>query len=151
MANTWFEWKSALTHRISGNIHGGSPGNIIDVAIELKKFRGNPFYGIMNIHGTDMWNALGILGWILLLPLCWILYNKKSLPLDVLCGFLLAGILVSGWFITFEQHTIIHAGSTGRLVSLFAGLGMSAALTMIWILKASHAVDKGPSNAQKQF
>jgi hypothetical protein len=109
------------------------------VAGALKGARADPFYGVLSKHGADLWYALGLLGWVLLVPLCWGLVNKQKLPLNVLSGFLLTGVLIPVWFLIFKQHTIVHAWMTGRLLSLFAGLGMSAAITMLAILKTRAA------------
>jgi hypothetical protein len=101
-------------------------------------------------HGADVFYALGFLGWVLLVPLCWGLAKKQKLPLDVVLGFLLGGIMIPGWFFIFKQHTIIHAWMTGRLLSLFAGVGMSAAITMFAILITRRSVEEPPDLAQRR-
>jgi len=147
------QWKNELTSWFGGNVHvasGQAPGTITDVARELWHGRADPFYGVLTNHGADVFYALGFLGWVLLVPLCWGLAKKQKLPLDVVLGFLLAGIMVPGWFFIFKQHTIIHAWMTGRLLSLFAGLGMSAAITMFAILITRRGVDEPLNLAQRR-
>jgi hypothetical protein len=134
-----FQWKNVLTYRFSGNLSDASAATLWHVAGALKGARADPFYGVLSKHGADLWYALGLLGWVLLVPLCWGLVNKQKLPLNVLSSFLLTGALIPVWFLIFKQHTIVHAWMTGRLLSLFAGLGMSAAITMLAILKTRAA------------
>jgi hypothetical protein len=123
-------------------------GTIRDVVRALRQTRAFPFYGILTAPETDFFYALGFLGWGLLVPLCWGLGKKQKLPLDVVLGFLLGGIMIPGWFFIFKQHTIIQAPMTGRLLSLFAGLGMSAAITMLVILMTRRGVDERPDLAR---
>jgi hypothetical protein len=161
------QWKNALTFRIAGNVTVFSDqrtGTITDVARALWQTRADPFYGILTNHafcsfswsswptciGADFFYALGFLGWVLLVPLCWGLAKKQKLPLDVVLGFLLGGIMIPGWFFIFKQHTIIHAWMTGRLLSLFAGLGMSAAITMLVILITRRSVEEPPDLARRR-
>ena len=147
------QWKNDLTSWFAGNAHvvsGQPPGTITDVARALWHRRADPFYGVLTNHGADVFYALGFLGWVLLVPLCWGLAKKQKLPLDVVLGFLLGGIMIPGWFFIFKQHTIIHAWMTGRLLSLFAGVGMSAAITMFAILITRRSVEEPPDLAQRR-
>ena len=146
------QWKNDLTFRFAGKVYvfsGQPPGTITDVARALWHSRADPFYGVLTNHGADVFYALGFLGWVLLVPLCWGLAKKQKLPLDIVLGFLLGGIMIPGWFFIFKQHTIIHAWMTGRLLSLFAGLGMSAAITMFAILITRRSVEEPPDFAQR--
>jgi hypothetical protein len=152
--DVFLQWKNNLTSRFYGNVYVFSDqrsGTITDVARALWHNRADPFYGVLTKHGADVFYALGFLGWVLLVPLCcWGLAKKQKLPLDVVLGFLLGGIMIPGWFFIFKQHTIIHNWLTGRLLSLFAGLGMSAAITMLTILIARRGVDEPPDLAQRR-
>jgi hypothetical protein len=57
--------------------------------------------------------------------------HKKGVPyVGALLGFISAASLVPAWYLFLEQHTIVHAWMTGRLISLFCGLGMSLALLL---------------------
>jgi len=133
--DTFYEWNNQLARRVAGNLPDASAATLRHMAVALMGARADPFYGVLSEHGADLWYAFGLLGWILLVPLCWSLVKKQKLPLNTLLGFLLAGILIPLWFIIFKQHTIVHAWMTGRLLVLLAGLGMSAALTLFAILK----------------
>jgi hypothetical protein len=157
------QWKNDLTIRFAAKIDLFGPPmtpTITDVARYLWHSRAIPFYGVLTKHGADVYAlgflgadvfyALGFLGWVLLVPLCWGLAKKQKLPLDVVLGFLLGGIMIPGWFFIFKEHTIIHPWMTGRLLSLFAGLGMSAAITMFAILITRRGVDEPPNLAQRR-
>ena len=157
------QWKNDLTIRFAAKIYLFGPPmtpTITDVARYLWHSRAIPFYGVLTKHGADVYAlgflgadvfyALGFLGWVLLVPLCWGLAKKQKLPLDVVLGFLLGGIMIPGWFFIFKEHTIIHPWLTGRLLSLFAGLGMSAAITMLVILMTRRGVDEPPDLAQRR-
>jgi hypothetical protein len=143
------QWKNHLILDTSGNVYQ-QPGTITDVARALWHSRAFPFYGVLTPHGADFFYALGFLGWVLLVPLCWGLAKKQKLPLDVVLGFLLGGIMIPGWFFIFKQHTIIQAWLTGKLLSLFAGLGMSAAITMFVILITRRSVEEPPDLAHRR-
>ena len=65
--------------------------------------------------------------------MCLVLLIRKKSILNVASGFVVAGILVPIWYFTFKEHTIAHPWMTAKLLSLFAGLGMSAAITMATI------------------
>jgi hypothetical protein len=152
-ADVLVQWKNELTYRFYGKVpvfSGQPPATITDMARELWHRRAEPFYGILTNHGADIFYVLGVLGWILFVPLCWGLAKKQKLPLDVVLGFLLSGIMIPGWFFIFKQHTIIHAWLTGRLLSLFAGLGMSAAITMLAISIGRREVDERPDLARRR-
>jgi multisubunit Na+/H+ antiporter MnhB subunit len=142
-----FEWKYNLTYRITGHFGGGTGGltppvNLMNMVVSLRNQSGYPFYGILSRGGADFFYAVGFLGWVLSLPLCLVLHEKKKLPSNTLSGFLLAGMLIPSWFFILMEHSIGDAWLTGRLLSLFAGLGMSAFITMFVILKRTTSKTK---------
>ena len=65
--------------------------------------------------------------------LCWKLHRKGVSPVPAL-GIVMAAALVPAWFLVFEQHTIVHAWMTVRLVTPFCGLGMSLVVLAGWAL-----------------
>ena len=130
------EWKNMLAYRVTGDLPGAGEPTFRLMVEALKNTRALPFDGIFPKHVIDLWYVLGLVGWVILAPLCWNLLKKRALPLTVLSGFFLAGALVPVWFVVFKQHTIIHSWMTGRLLTLFAGLGMSAALVTLGSRKA---------------
>jgi hypothetical protein len=132
------EWKKDLAYRFTGNLASGVDvhvrASLVNVAAALREHRGDPFYGILSKHEADLFYAIGFLAWLLLL-LCWTVLRKKKIRADCLYGFLTAGALIVCWFLILREHTVIHAWETGRLLTLFAGLGMSGALSMLALLK----------------
>jgi hypothetical protein len=128
--DVFLQWKNHLTFRLGEDAY-----SVTDVARKLWHTRALPFSGLLPIHGADVFYALGFLGWVLLVPLCWGLAKKQKLPLDVVLAFLLAGVMIPVWFFIFRQHTMFFGWMTVRFLSLFAGLGMSAAVTMLAIEK----------------
>lgn len=142
LSNTLLEWTHDLTYRMTGYLGRAvdsqtSAASLVHIAIVLKNHRADPFYGILSPGATDLFYALGFIGWILLLPVCWLLFERKKLSFSTLSAFLLAGMFIPGWFLILRQHTMGDAWLTVRLLSLFAGLGMSAFLTMFVMLRAT--------------
>jgi hypothetical protein len=128
-------WLSDLAYRVSGSLDDIYPGQTIQPSLHrlfttLKGNRHQPFHGFLSTQLADAFYALGFLSWAAVLPLCWVLHKKAVPYLGALLGLVSAASLVPAWFLLFEQHTIIHAWMTGRLMSLFFGLGMSLALLL---------------------
>jgi hypothetical protein len=145
LLDTVSEWKNMLAYRVTGDLPGAGEPTFRLMAEALKNTRALPFDGLFPKHVIDVWYALGLIGWLALVPLCWVLLRKRTLPWNVISGFVLAGALIPGWFVVFRQHTIIHSWMTGRLLTLFAGLGMSAALL---ILRSGMASAEVPAKSQ---
>jgi hypothetical protein len=128
-------WLSAFTYRVSGTLDGLYPGKNVPPSLHrlftaLKGTRHMPFHGFLGIRLADVFYSLGFLSWATVLPL-YLALRKKNVPCSgALLGFVSAACLVPVWFLLLEQHTIIHAYMTGRLMSLFFGLGMSLALLL---------------------
>jgi len=108
------------------------PPSLYKLFVALKDHREYPFYGIFSKRFADLFYALGFAGWAIALPFCWVLHKKGNPHIDAALGLTMVASLVPAWFLFFEQHTIIHAWMTGRLVSLFCGLGISLAALVAW-------------------
>lgn len=126
-------WVSELSHRVSGT---AGPTNTVpslkDALLALKQFRGYPFHGFLDTRNADAFYGLGLIAWALSLWLCWEGYRKGAGVSCIAISFIMAASLVPGWFLIFKQHTVLHAWMTGRLVSVFCGLGMSLAVYVGW-------------------
>jgi hypothetical protein len=129
-------WTSSLSYRLSGSLGNESSINahpsLYRLLLALKDARQDPFHGILNKHAADGFYVLGFAAWALAIPLCWKLHRRGVPSTTVAAGFVIPAALVPVWYLVFEQHTIIHAWITGRLISLFCGLGMSLAVLMVW-------------------
>jgi hypothetical protein len=143
------EWQSIFAERLGGSLMGDGgparPPTIIDILLRLKATREYPFHAVVGKHEGDIVYALGLLAWLLLLPVCWTMLKRRKLPRDVLGGFLLAGSLIPGWYLIFKQHTVIHSWITGRLLVLFTGLGLSSLFTMFALLRGRSRAAPNPS------
>ena len=133
------EWLADFAHRVGGNLNDMFPEQNVPPSLRrliaaLKGNRHLPFHGFLPIRVADAYYALGFLCWAAIFPLCRAL-RKKSVPYSgAVWGFLLTAAIVPAWFLLLEQHTIIHVWMTGRLMSLFFGLGMSLALLLGLVL-----------------
>jgi hypothetical protein len=128
-------WLSDLSYRVSGNLNDKYPNQNIHPSLHrvftaLNATRDQPFHGFLSKRLADVFYSLGFVSWIASLPLCWALHKKGVPYVGALLGFISAASLVPAWYLLLEQHTIVHAWMTGRLISLFCGLGMSLALLL---------------------
>jgi hypothetical protein len=71
--------------------------------------------------------------------------NRRILSLLINLGLVVTGVCFA-IFIRLAGYSYV----TGRLLSLFAGLGMSAAITMLVILMTRRGVDEPPDLAQRR-
>jgi hypothetical protein len=133
------EWLADFAHRVSGNLNDMFPEQNVPPSLRrliaaLKGKRHLPFHGFLPIRVADGYYVLGFFCWAAIFPLCRAL-RKRSVPYSgAVWGFLLTAAVVPAWFLLLEQHTIIHVWMTGRLMSLFFGLGMSLALLLGLVL-----------------
>jgi hypothetical protein len=131
-------WISDLSFRFSGSLTELGPNelhsSLYRVLLSLARQRQIPFYGFLSKIAADTFYIIGFAAWAIAMALCWKLHRRGVSPVTVAVGFVMAAGLVPAWFVVFEQHTIIHAWLTGRLVTLFCGLGMSLAVLAGWTL-----------------
>jgi hypothetical protein len=98
------QWKSDLTFRVAGNLDDGRAATVWDTARALIRTRADPFYGVLSKNGADVFYALGFLGWVLLLPLCWCLLKKKNLRFQRIV-WIFAGRNIDSGLVSHIQRT----------------------------------------------
>jgi hypothetical protein len=129
-------WSADFSNRVSGNLSDLYPGQDVKpswrlLLVALKAKRHQPFLGMLGERAADAFYLVGIIAWLAILPLCRLLSRRHVRYAGPVVGLLFPSLLVPAWYVVFKQHTIVHAWMTGRLISLFCGLGMSMALALV--------------------
>jgi surface polysaccharide O-acyltransferase-like enzyme len=134
-------WISSLSYHILSLSDYAEPAlpSLYMLVGRLIANRQIPFLGFLSKNAADSFYVLGFAAWAIAMGLCWKLHRKGVSPVAVALGFVMAAALVPAWFLAFEQHTIAHAWMTGRLVTLFCGLGMSLAVLAGWALATTYS------------
>jgi hypothetical protein len=131
-------WTSALSLRVSGSLVGemgiNAKPNLHLALRELMYVRQWPFQGFLGKSAADGFYVLGFAAWATAMPLFCVS------PTAVTIGIVMAAALVPAWFLILEQHTIVHAWMTGRIVPLFCGLGISIVVLFGWALARTYAL-----------
>jgi hypothetical protein len=109
-----------------------------------------PFHGVFSKGAADSFYVLGFAAWAIAMGLCWKLHRKGVSPVAVALGFVMAAALVPAWFLAFERHTLAHVWMTGRLVTLFCGLGMSLAVLAGWAVAITYS-SRGQGEPKPDF
>jgi len=144
------EWTSKLSNRVSGGpLSEVAQPSLRMLVWPLRHVRHYPFHGFLSESTVDIFYGLSFAAWAIAMLLCWKLHRKGVSPVPAL-GIVMAAALVPAWFLVFEQHTIVHAWMTVRLVTPFCGLGMSLVVLAGWALARTQS-SRGQENPASIF
>jgi len=123
------DWIENFSYRINGQY----PLKDLDVSMPRPIYLGakiihhwrDPFQGFLAGAPLVALYGASALSWCVAPLYCWRLHRGGVLHASGSIGFFLIAAIVPAWFLLFLQHSLEHTWMTGRLLSLFCGLGMS--------------------------